>query len=325
MAKTRNESLDMITGIMILWMMVYHVFQWAGITDSMLYKTALQWLFFFIPWFYFKSGMFFKPVQNDSIVGYIKKRINSIGIPLLVWFAIGYLIQCPELLIVNNKPLWKIATSPLYHFLRSGDTPGNNPLWFLVSFFFVQILSFYIVRIKYYFIIILFLLPAGLFLGMYSVILPLSASTIPLGLFFYFAGFFYSKYCIKYDLKYFIMAVTPLFIISNILFSSYVDIHLNMLMYGNYLSFILMSFLAIIISIYFSKFFYFNFLAWVGKKSMYLLVLHWPIFYVTKISFYFIKGYSFGYDFALALIIIAFPACMMAIKTLGSKKLLFGK
>ena len=61
---------------------------------------------------------------------------------------------------------------------------GNTPLWFLLSLFLAQVLSFYIVRIKYYFIFILLLLPLGLYLQINSIILPLGASNLPLELFF---------------------------------------------------------------------------------------------------------------------------------------------
>jgi len=319
----RNESLDMVSGVMVLWMMIFHLFQWAEITDSLFYKTVLQWLFFFLPWFYFKSGMFFKPDSDNSIIEYTKKRVNAILYPLLIWFAIGYLIQWPELIIVYKRPLWKILVSPLYNFLRYGSTPGNNPLWFLFSLFFVQIVSFYVIRIRYYYIFVLLLLSAGILLEVHSIVLPLCATTIPLGLFFYIAGFLYSKYYIKCDLKYFIIVATPVFIVINSLFSSYVDIRLNTLIYGSYPGFLCMSIFAIIITIYFSKFFRSGFLVWAGQKSMYLLVLHWPVYYVIKIVYRFFRWSAVGYGFAWSLFILAFPACMITIKTLGPDRLLF--
>ncbi len=209
----------MVSGIMILWLLVYHACMMAKISDGLFYKTGLQWLFFFMPWFYFKSGMFYKPESNSSILNYARKRIKTMIIPLLTWFAIGYLVQLIESLVIDNnyKPLWKIVAKPFYRLLLYGEIPNNEPLWFLLSLFFVQILSFYVVKNRNYAIFILLFLAVGYLLEIHSVILPLSASTIPLGLFFYIAGYLYSKYSIEYDSKYFIIAIT-IFIISNIFF-----------------------------------------------------------------------------------------------------------
>jgi hypothetical protein len=160
---------------------------------------------------------------------------------------------------------------------------------------------------------------------MYSVILPLAAITIPLGLFFFFLGFLYSRHHSKYNLNYLIIFIAPFFIIINVLLGSYVDVHFNRLIYGNYFSFASLSILAIIITIYFSKHFHLNFLTWTGQKSMYFLVLHWPIFALIKNIFYIIKAKPVGDIFALVLIVAGFPACMIFVKIFGPNKLLFGK
>lgn len=52
----RKEYIDAIAGLMILWMIVGHSQQIAG--HEFGYPNIL---FFFMPWFYYKSGMLSKP------------------------------------------------------------------------------------------------------------------------------------------------------------------------------------------------------------------------------------------------------------------------
>lgn len=310
MKKTRDKSLDMVSGILILWIIAYHICQ-------SVYLARVSWLYFMIPWFYFKSGMFFKPELNNSIIQYIKKRLNLLILSLLFWFTIGYLILCPELIMIDHKPLWKIVVSPFYRLFRYGELLGNAPLWFLLSLIFVQVLSFYVVRIKYYFVFILLLLLAGFFLQMNSVILPLGASTWPLGLFFYFSGYIYTKYFDCYDLKLFIIVSIPIFILGNIFLFSYVDVHYNKIEYGYYFSFVFLSLLGILFLLYFAKFIQINFLVWAGVKSLHFFVLHWPIYYILKISYTSYVGELIGSKFAFPLLLIAtYLVCFITIKIL---------
>jgi len=322
----REEAPYMISGILVIWMMVYHIFHLAHMTESLFYKYALFFFFFFMPWFYFKSGMFFKFNMNVSFVKYVRKCFYSLIIPMMVWFSIGYIIKCPESIIIDNKPLWKIAFLPVYHFLHSGDTPGNDPLWFLLSLFLVKILFFLIIKIKYYYILIPLLLPLGILASEHSVILPLAAHTIPIGLFFCFLGYVYGTYNNKmHNVKNLIILPTLFFILFNILFASYVDIHFNRLIYGDYMSFVTLSLLAIMIVIYTASRFKSNFLTWTGENSIYFLVLHWPIFYLIKYGFYIIRVNPVGEAFALALLLIGLPICMITPKILKSNTLLFGR
>ena len=51
----RNKDLDFVGGILICHMILGHICQWA----DMDYKGDCV-LYFFMPWFFYKSGMFFK-------------------------------------------------------------------------------------------------------------------------------------------------------------------------------------------------------------------------------------------------------------------------
>lgn len=67
--KQRNTAIDMAAGLLIIVMMMGHVMQGAGVYGTQYYEP-LNWFFFFMPWFFFKAGMFHKPQSvNKCITG----------------------------------------------------------------------------------------------------------------------------------------------------------------------------------------------------------------------------------------------------------------
>jgi len=312
MEKARDEFLDTVSGVLILWIVAHHAVQFSNM-------GGLYWVFIMIPWFFFKSGIFFHPERNNSFGLHLQKRFVSLGIPMIFWAVVGYLVFCPELVTLYNKPFWNMVLSPFYRFLRFGDFLGNEPLWFLLSLLFVQIVSFYIVKIRYYYIFVLLFLVAGYYMELNSIILPLGFSTLPLGLFFYFTGFVYKIYFAKHDLKYFIMIGLPVFILMNIWAFSYVDVHKNRVICGSYLAFVFLSLLGIIFSIYIARFMRCNFFVWAGQKSLYFFVLHWPVFNIVKTIY---RSYIGNSDeqrivFGVVLFISAVSVCSVTILLLN--------
>jgi fucose 4-O-acetylase-like acetyltransferase len=76
--KHRDNSIDVIAGILLIHMVLGHVFQFAKLTDCRFYHW-MDVLFFFMPWFFFKSGMFFnknKKVVDVMILGGKKLMSN---------------------------------------------------------------------------------------------------------------------------------------------------------------------------------------------------------------------------------------------------------
>lgn len=69
MVNDRQRGLDSLAGILIIYMILYHCIQHAGMQDIIRYFTLF--FFFFIAWFYYKAGMFHgkktvKEVENLS-------------------------------------------------------------------------------------------------------------------------------------------------------------------------------------------------------------------------------------------------------------------
>ena len=60
----RQNFLDGLAGLLIIDMILGHIVGFAGSTDS----SWLQPLSFFMFWFYFKSGMFYRPKERMQII-----------------------------------------------------------------------------------------------------------------------------------------------------------------------------------------------------------------------------------------------------------------
>lgn len=62
----RNESIDSAAGIMIFYMVFTHVCQHYHLDNSHFYMIMEHLLYFFMPWFFLKAGMFFKIGDNKE-------------------------------------------------------------------------------------------------------------------------------------------------------------------------------------------------------------------------------------------------------------------
>lgn len=126
--KDRVLYIDEISGLLIIVMVLIHVASRCEYADGFLVRS----FFFFMPWFYFKAGYFWKDLETSEVIRKGKKRLLK---PYL-WFSVIAMVvtMClqPDFnnLLVNFKVL-----------LVSGAIVANIPLWFLMSLFTVKVLS----------------------------------------------------------------------------------------------------------------------------------------------------------------------------------------
>ena len=126
--KGRVSYVDEISGLMIIVMVLIHVASRCEYADGILVRT----FYFFMSWFYFKAGYFWKDSETREVICKGKKRL----LKPYVWFSVIAMVvtMClqPDLnnLLVNFKVL-----------LVSGAIIANIPLWFLISLFTVKVLS----------------------------------------------------------------------------------------------------------------------------------------------------------------------------------------
>lgn len=179
LTKNRDHNLDCVHGLLILYMMLMHLLGFAIGTVSKYYYPLTHFLSFFMAWFYFKASMFYRERTN---IDCIRKASRRLLLPAIIYSLLGFLLYA-----ILNK--FKLDLSyELTSFYQSGAPHGNNPIWFLYSLFFVQVIynAFRKIRISPYFIplisAVLFAIPS--FINV-SCVLFLN---VPLGLFFYSMG-----------------------------------------------------------------------------------------------------------------------------------------
>lgn len=56
---SRQSRIDAVAGLMIIYMILYHIFQWCDLREVNR-SYWMQPISFFMFWFFYKSGMFYK-------------------------------------------------------------------------------------------------------------------------------------------------------------------------------------------------------------------------------------------------------------------------
>lgn len=178
--------MDLAAGIMIIWVLYFHAL-YPMLGNAILDKVP--WLFFFMPWFFYKSGLFFCPGETKGI---IKKDAHKLLRAFVIWSAIGYVARIIHFLAMGQDfGFREIVYSPLRSLFLEGSIPMNTAVWFLPVLFFVrQIANWGLKRIHPVVIM--------LFSGMVSITLhylnwrffPAWISNTIWGLFFFSAGYY---------------------------------------------------------------------------------------------------------------------------------------
>lgn len=163
---SRLPWLDFASGIMILWMIVYHAISTAwgyevhdlwGITDASLLPEGVHafincngklellnpcvvfpWLHFFMPWFFYKSGQFFKKTSTKDLW---KKDSQKLLKTFVIWSAIGYIFYLLIGLLNDSLTLRNTTYSIVRGLFLTGKVPINTPLWFLLTLFGVRFVA----------------------------------------------------------------------------------------------------------------------------------------------------------------------------------------
>lgn len=287
-------------------MFFYHVVGFAGLSEDLYIITNI--FSFFMPWFFFKSGMFFK---EEKFIDIYHKSIKRLIYPFIYFSIIGHFIYCLYLFfVVKDFNIIHYTLSPIKQLLMYGSIAGNLPLWFLLSLFAVRIIFFYVYKNKY---LISLLVAIPYLVYIFKINIPLYFVNVFSGLFFYSCGYFLKKH--QYNNKFFLIAF-GIYFLALILCPSYIDMRTNNLVWGNYYWYYIVA-LAGIITIN-GLFFYLTkkeipVLNILGKNSMAILCIHWLVLYCVKIIFPNLQGFSFLIVSAL-LVIIVMPIIILWIR-----------
>lgn len=275
--KERIPAYDAVAAVFILEIIAMHIFQWGRIDymNTPVVGPFFKVFFFFMPYFYFKAGVFHKDGEAWDLTA--SKSYQRLIVPYLVFTVLGLLVSLPFEWAFSGRAWYKVALSPFKQILVQGSCVSGLALWFLASLFFVKLLFRKIVPGKLEKAFVFFPL-AGWLLSAFELRLPLGLQSLFPGIFFYYSGYFYQRNE-KLRSGGVVLTAALLFLAVQILFPSRVDMRTNHLEYGGYLVWLLASLAGILVLMRIAFFLpaVCKVLAPVGTRSMSYYVSHWLV------------------------------------------------
>ena len=208
MVKERISYVDLGAGLMILWMILGHACMAAGFVGIPTRHSGItdyvpNFLFFFMPWFFYKSGKFF---SKRDFREELKKDKNKLMRQFLIWSAIGYVSYLISLVVYDSFTFRNVVYLPVRHFILGGVIDLNQPLWFLFTLFGVRQIANLVLphkNDKYYWlkcfsvIFVAFSVSFGLYC-LDCIFVPEWIANGSAGLAFFTLGYYLQKYEIKW-------------------------------------------------------------------------------------------------------------------------------
>lgn len=274
----RDSSIDNISGLLIIYMILYHIFQMCGIKDAIDSYGMLP-LSFFMFWFFYKSGMYYKDRSpKEILLGGGKKLM----VPYVVFSLIGHLLQCVKMFMEGDTNWVHYVLSPLKQILLSGSLGGNLPLWFLPSLLAVQLLYTKLHKLMRDEWMVVLTLVVAFTLHEMRICKPLYIGNVSLGLAVFAFGHIMRE--LQYKRKIFILSGV---IYLTLLFMTVgsIDFRANGAGKESYLLPVLFSLCGCIIinNIFRLSRWRIGVLKYVGERSMAFYVLHWLVLMLCRI------------------------------------------
>jgi fucose 4-O-acetylase-like acetyltransferase len=132
----RTEYVDLAAGIMIAWMILGHTASHASYEGNFL--IIGKYLSFFMPWFFYKSGFFYK---SKTLTEIIKNGAKKLIWPFVVYSLIGQFFYYICLAVEHNISFRSFVYQPLRCLFVTECLPGNGALWFLVVLYVITIVA----------------------------------------------------------------------------------------------------------------------------------------------------------------------------------------
>lgn len=127
---SRNQSIDWIAGLLTLVVIVQHIDDLSGHSfwwdESGLGKV----FYFYMPWFFFKSGTF----EKDRPVRVTYRKVwSSLVVPYLFFSVLSWVLWAPGYLASLNWSLNWLLGATFMRFYQLGYIPNDGPIWFLIA------------------------------------------------------------------------------------------------------------------------------------------------------------------------------------------------
>lgn len=227
----RISHIDFAAGILILWVMIFHALNTCKVFGNVDARVAIPFLTFSMPWFFYKSGQLYK---NSPIRQGITKDTKKLLKPFIIWSTAGYILFVFVMTLKGTVSLQNCVTDALNTFYIYGYIPLNTPLWFVLSLFFVRVISRFIIKHSIPSIIPITI---GLIIGytlhlVNNPALPFYLANIPMGIVFFMIGYKFGRF---EQNKYLFILSFIIYLIFIFIEPSIVGHHRNILLQGNYL------------------------------------------------------------------------------------------
>lgn len=281
----RNLYIDVIKGLAMILVVIGHLDTKGQFSRDMIYA-------FHMPLFFILSGLF---VHTESdFKSYFAKTFKTLYVPYAVFVMFDLVLCCISSLVKGNSLSIDVIKSDLLALAGFGFCKHNRALWFLFALFVIKIVYYFVSR--HIVLKVLTMLAAGAFVffagGMEARKGLLFAVLLP-GLFFFIFGNLLKKQVLSMPdyvkrapvpFAAVSIAVAALFLYS---VSRNLCIDMTQYIYGNpilyYLNSFLGTFVVMVLCCYLTRLnsTHFsilpNFLSSIGKNSLFVLVIHYPI------------------------------------------------
>ena len=182
--RKREKYIDLAAGIMTVWVIVFHmIYPMFGSREL----EIVPWLYFFMPWFFYKSGMMYhlRATKEEW-----KNSANKLLVTFAIWSFIGYLAYISWLLFAGEITWRNALYSPLRSLFLSASVPFNGALWFLPILFLVRGIGNWLLQNIHVKWVVLFSLLLSIFVRIFHWrLMPIWISGTLWGLFFFSVGY----------------------------------------------------------------------------------------------------------------------------------------
>lgn len=328
----RLDYIDVVAGVMICWMLLRHCIVFSHYSPPAMPKELLA---FFMPWFFYKSGAFFKNMsQKDLLIKDIGKYLRY----FCVYSLIGWVVWCLCGLYNNELTIKACIKVPFFHFIKFGYIDGNGALWFLLSLFFVRQCANVLTIKKLLSPLVMSIICMALAYTLYQI--EWYKQSWWLGNFFSGLCFFLLGYWLKTLEQNNIVFISSLIIYGlvccacflGIIEFPYLYMHANKMTCGNYLLYYPTALAGIIVinNLFrlLCKRVRFRILGFIGRNSMYFYVTHWILFtivaFISK-SLLYLESHRLVFLFLLGSSIVFLPLIGRLIDWLKNKNSVLNK
>ena len=158
---------------------------------------------FHMPFFFFVSGLLFS-TKGMAFVPFLKTKAKSLIVPYILLNIFCVILSIPIYFFPDVFVTTNLST-PVHDLLTLVDGEFGSvfapPSWFLITLFFVMIISFFVIKLKIYWQLLI--LCAAIAMSYVAILyqFPLNIDTIPGAFVFFFIGYMLKGYAKDLSIK----------------------------------------------------------------------------------------------------------------------------